>query len=251
MEAGLLGSFMVSACIFGVLLEHPASPLHQSIDDPLVRRALTGLAMGLTLAAIIYSPWGKRSGAHLNPAVTLTFLVLGKIERWDAAFYALSQFAGGLAGVAAASLVIGQPLGHSAVNFVVTVPGAAGVQAAFWAEFAICFVMMSVILSVSNAKRLSRFTGVFAAILLALFITIEAPLSGVSLNPARTLGSALPAGEFTALWVYFLAPPAGMLAAVAFYRLRRGAGGVRCAKLNHARGTRCIFRCTYGALNDQ
>ena len=80
MEAAELGIFMVSACVFTAVIWHPASAVRQSIQDPLVRRVLTGIAMALTAICIIYSPWGKRSGAHFNPSVTLTFFRLGKIE---------------------------------------------------------------------------------------------------------------------------------------------------------------------------
>lgn len=248
MEAAELGLFMISACAFTALLEHPASPVRHAIDNGTLRRALNGVAMGCTLIVLIYSPWGKRSGAHLNPSVTLTFLSLGKVERWDAVFYVLSQFAGGISGVLLAALLIGAPVRHSSVNYVVTRPGESGAIVAFWAELLISAVMMSTVLFVSNTKRWSRFTGVFAAVLLATFITVEAPLSGVSLSPARTFGSALPAGQWTALWVYFTAPPAGMILASVVYRFRRGAHAVFCAKLHHHNNERCIFRCNYAAM---
>ena len=251
MEAGALATFMISACVFSVLLEHPISPIQQSIESPLIRRALMGLAMGLTAIAIIYSPWGKQSGAHMNPSVTLTFWSLGKIESWDAAFYIASQFAGGLAGVVISYLVIGAPLSHSAVNYAATVPGPAGTSTAFWAELLISGFMMSTILFVSNTRTLNRFTGVFAGALVAAYITIEAPLSGMSMNPARTFGSALLAWDWSALWIYFTAPPLAMLFAGCAYRFRRGARRVFCAKLHHANNKRCIFRCNYGALDDE
>ena len=79
MEAAALGMFMVSACIFGVLLGHPASAIYQAVPNPLVRQILGGIAMGLTAVGIISSPWGKQSGAHMNPAFSLMFLSLGKI----------------------------------------------------------------------------------------------------------------------------------------------------------------------------
>src|SRR6185436_13047471 len=84
-EAWALGMFMISAACVTALLEHPASPVHQVIPNAFARRALIGLAMGLTAIALIYSPWGQRSGAHMNPATTLTFLRLGKITLWDTA----------------------------------------------------------------------------------------------------------------------------------------------------------------------
>ena len=123
MEAAGLAIFMISACAFGVLLEHPMSPLHQAIEEAQVRRALMGIAMGLTAIGIVYSPWGQRSGAHLNPVLTLNFLLLGKIAPWDAFFYVVSQFAGGALGVVVADAVVGFPLRHSGVNYVVTAPG--------------------------------------------------------------------------------------------------------------------------------
>jgi aquaporin Z len=249
MEASLLGAFMISACVFAVLLEHPSSALQQSIDSAILRRALMGVAMGCTLIAIVYSPWGKRSGAHLNPAVTATFLMLGKVKFWDAVFYSASQFAGGIAGVLVADFAIGPPLRHASVNYVVTVPGPAGAAMAFGVEILICSLMMGVILVASNIRRLSRWTGLFAATLLAAYITVVAPISGVSLNPARTLGSAYSAGEWTAIWVYFTAPPIAMILTAQLFRLRAGSGSIFCAKLHHENNKRCIFQCKYGELN--
>ena len=114
---------MTSACVFAALLEHPASPIHHAIASPLARRALMGIAMGLTAVGIIYSPWGQQSGAHLNPAVTLAFLRLGKIAPWDAAFYALAQFAGGLAGVALAAITFGTAVRRLDQHAVLHPPG--------------------------------------------------------------------------------------------------------------------------------
>jgi len=99
MEAAGLGIFMLAACTFATLLEHPASPVRQAISDPILRRLLIGLAMGLTAISLIYSPWGKQSGAHLNPSLTLTFWRLGKVASWDALLYIAAQFVGGMLGV--------------------------------------------------------------------------------------------------------------------------------------------------------
>ena len=104
-EAAGLGLFLLSASAFAALCEHPASSVHQAVADPAARRFLLGLAIGLTAISIIYSPWGKRSGAHLNPAVTFTFFRLGKIAAWDAVFYIVAQFAGAALGMLAAQLV--------------------------------------------------------------------------------------------------------------------------------------------------
>ncbi len=247
MEAVGLAAFMISACLFATLLEYPGSPVRQAMADPVLRRLLMGLAMGLTAVGIIYSPWGKQSGAHLNPSVTLTFLRLGKVAPWDALFYVLFQFAGGIAGVVVAVRVLGRRLGDPSVNYVATIPGPGGPSLAFLAELAISFGLMSVVLIVSNTARLARFTGLFAGVLVATYITLEAPVSGMSMNPARTFGSALSGQVWTALWIYFIAPLLGMLSAAGLYNRLWGTRGVICAKLHHHNDKRCIFRCGYQA----
>ncbi len=204
--------------------------------------------MGLTLIAIVYSPWGKRSGAHMNPAMTFTFYLLGKIERWDALLYGAAQFTGGVLGVAIAAVLLRGSVADPSVHYAVTAPGAGGSRVAFLAETAISFGMMLLVLIASNTRRLARYTGLFAGCLVAVYITLEAPLSGMSMNPARTFGSAFSAGDWRSLWVYFTAPPLGMVLAAAHYRLWRGPHAVFCAKLHHHNNQRCIFRCNYSQM---
>jgi aquaporin Z len=248
MEAAGLGIFMVSASVFTILLYHPASPALRVLPEEFPRRVLMGLAMGLTAIGIIYSPWGKQSGAHLNPAVTLTFFRLGKVAPWDAAFYVVAQFAGGVAGVALVAAVAGKLLAHPSVNYVATLPGSDGTGAAFLGEVVIASILMSVVLIVSNTQKLARYTGLFAGACVATFITFEAPISGMSMNPARTFGSAVLPQLWDSLWIYFLAPPLGMLAAAAVYlRLKHAVG---CAKLHHQNKLRCIF-CEYQAAKQK
>jgi aquaporin Z len=245
-EGALLGLFMVSACLFTALLEHPASPVRQVIADGFTRRALMGLAMGATAVTLIYSAWGKRSGAHFNPATTLTFWRLGKVESSDAVLYVLAQFAGGAAGVFLVARALPGPVSDPSVNYAATQPGSAGLAAAFAAEVGMTFLLMSVVLAVSNRPRWNRWTGLAAGACVALFITFEAPISGMSLNPARTLASALGARTFDALWIYFVAPPVGMLLAAEARRRFSGVASVLCAKYHHENSERCIFRCRYG-----
>ena len=206
MEAAGLGLFMISAGVFATLLWYPGSPLAQAVPDGILRRALMGLAMGLTATLIIYSPWGQRSGAHINPAVTLTFWRLGKVATWDAIFYVAAQFAGGLLGVLALARLLGAAFAEPPVSYVATMPGPGGVTAALVAEVVISFGLMAIVLLATNTPRLMRFTGLFAGLLVATYITFEAPLSGMSMNPARTLASALPGGLWHALWIYFVGP---------------------------------------------
>ena len=240
-EAACLGLFMISAFIFGTILEHPDSTVHQAMPDSTLRRLLMGLAMGSTAIAIIYSPWGKQSGAHINPSTTLTFFRLGKVAKWDAAFYIVAQFIGGALGATAASTLLGAWAAHPSVNYVVTAPGSSGILVAFGAEIAITFLLMTVILHVSNNAKLHKLTGLCAGALVATYITIEAPISGMSMNPARSLASAIPARYWADLWIYFTAPLIGMMTAAEVYVRHKGAHHVACAKLHHENDKRCIF----------
>jgi aquaporin Z len=240
-EAFGLGLFMVSACGFGALLFHPASPVARLIPGDLGRRALMGVAMGLTAVMNIYSPWGRRSGAHLNPAVTLTFLRLGKVKRFDAAWYIAAQFIGGLLGAGLAALLFRRWIADPSVNYVATVPGMAGLLAAFIAEVGISFLLILVVLGVSNTPRLAGLTGIVAGALVALFITFESPISGMSMNPARTTGSAAFAHLWTGSWIYFLAPVLGMLLGAECYLRVGRPRPVACAKMHHDLAVHCIF----------
>ena len=202
--------------------------------------------MGLTAVGLIYSPWGRRSGAHMNPAVTLTFLRLGRLPTLDALGYALAQFAGAALAVRIMAWLVGAPLTHAPVLYVQTLPGAAGPGWAFAAEVAISMVLMIVVLETSARKRLAPWTGVAAGLLVATWIIVEAPISGMSMNPARTLGSAAAAGHWEYLWLYATAPPLGMLLAAELHvrlarRPRAAADPPACAKLHHPMNQPCVF----------
>lgn len=206
-----------------------------------------GVAMGGTLILNVYSPWGRRSGAHSNPAVTLTFLRLGRIAPRDAAGYIAAQFTGGILGTLAAALLFRHWIADPSVNYAVTLPGIWGTAAAFAAELLISFGMMLLVLTAMGRERLAPYTGLLAGLLIAVYIALEAPISGMSMNPARSLGSALPAMRWDAIWIYFTAPLLGMLLAV---EARRATGaGLRaaCAKLHHDSRYRCIFCGHHGA----
>jgi aquaporin Z len=245
-EATELGLFMISAGLFTILLWYPKSPVPTIVPSEFVRRMLTGIAMGSTAIALIFSPLGKRSGAHFNPAVTLAFWRLGKVKNWDAVFYIIAQFAGAIVGVLVVSLFVHEALSHPKVHYAATLPGMSGMIVAFIAEFAIAFVLMSVVLRVSNTPHLARYTGLFAGALVATYITLEAPFSGMSMNPARTFGSAFVGHLWTGLWIYFTAPVLAMQLAAAVYL--HGKGTVYCAKYHHYNRHRCIFNCRFPEL---
>src|SRR5437879_7749252 len=136
MQAWALGSFMVSAGVVATLLGAPDSPVHRAIAGATWRNVAGGVAMGLTAIALIHSAWGKRSGAHMNPAVTLTFLRLGKVHGWDALFFIIAQVAGGTLGVLLVAAVLGGAFTDAPVSYAATLPGPAGPRVAFVAELA-------------------------------------------------------------------------------------------------------------------
>jgi aquaporin Z len=238
-EALGLGLFMVSAGLVATALDSPRSPLHSWIANADLRRVLAGIAMGLTAIALIYSPWGKRSGAHMNPAVTLGFLRLGRIRTRDAAFYVVAQFLGGLTGVLLVAGLLGDSFAAPPVSYAATMPGPRGLALAFGAELAISFLLLTVILEVAGHPRHSQRAGLVAGLLVALYISVEAPLSGMSMNPARSFASAAPGALWDHLWIYFVAPPLGMWLAADLYRARHGRAAP-CAKVVHDPHHPCI-----------
>jgi aquaporin Z len=241
MEVGELGLYLCVACLIATLLEHPASIVRQFVSSSLARRAMMGLAMGATAIAIVTSPWGKRSGGHLNPAITFTFFRLKKLDPWDAGFYAVAQFLGATLGVAVARYALRGALGDDSVHYAVTAPGVYGTTVAFVAELTISFILMITILITTNRKSLAPYGAYANGVLLAVYYAFEAPLSGMSTNPARTFGSAFHANYWHALWVYLVAPSIGMIiGGEVFLRCRHGALPF-CAKLHHTDNYRCIF----------
>jgi aquaporin Z len=247
MEVAEMGLYLFLTCLFATLLQHPASPIRNLISNGILRQAIMGAAVGTTVFAIVVSPWGKQSGGHFNPAITFTFYRLRKVDFWDASFYGAAQFFGATSGVAIATYILRGAPAHESVRYAVTLPGTHGSGVAFVAELAISFSLMATVLFASNHDNLARYTPYFVGALYAIYITFETPLSGMSMNPARTFGSAFHASYWHALWLYFLAPTLGMLvAAEVFLRARSGVGPY-CAKLHHANNKRCIFHHGYRA----
>lgn len=240
-EAWGLGTFMVSAGVFATLLEASGSPVREAIDSALLRRLLMGVAMGLTAIAIIYSRWGKQSGAHINPAVTLAFLRLGKIRPIDAGFYVLAQFAGGALGVVLVTLVLGNAFAAPPVYYVNTLPGVSGTAVAYATEVLMAFGLMTMIVLCLPRPAWGARIGLFAGIIVATYITLLAPLSGMSINPARTFASAAPDAVFGFLWLYFTAPVIGMLLAAELSVRVPQVGSFLSPKLCPNKDTRCIF----------
>lgn len=218
-EALGLAIFMVSACFFGAMLYAEHSPWHASLHSKIIRDLLMGLAMGSTALFIFYSPLTAPSGSQINPAVTITFLQLDKMCRYDALFYILFQLAGGTAAVYLMQLIMGDLLTSPPVNSVTTVPGKEGAGWAVVTEFLCAFITMSMVLFTQQHHLLKKYTRVFAAFLVCCWVMFAGPVSGFGMNPARSFASALPSGIWNHFWIYLFVPFAGMLLAAAFFVL--------------------------------
>ncbi len=195
----------------------PLGPL-AGVIGPGAARALTGALFGTTGMLIALSPVGKVSGAHINPIVTLAFVLRGQMRPWLGAGYVLAQLAGATAG--AALLLAWGPTGR-AVHFGATLPGSSyGPLIATLGEAVTSAALVLALFTFLGSERLRAFTPAIFPPLYAIMVYLEAPVSGTSTNPARSLGPAVVAGIGRAWWVYWAGPVAGALVGLAVLRLR-------------------------------
>ena len=218
------------SCVIAMM--SPASPLSQWIPSDALRRFITGALFGLTGTAVTLSPLGRSSGAHINPAVTLAFWLERKIAPSTAACYVLAQLAGAALGAAILRFwgAWGAPLRYG-----VTLPGAgvAPWQAVAY-EAGVTFALVTTIFVLLARPATRRFTAWSMSPLFAVLVWLEAPLTGTSANPARSLGPAWANGVWHDAWIYVAGPVLGAVLAVALIQLELwGAARVREARLAH------------------
>jgi aquaporin Z len=215
LAAEFLGTaLLVAIGLSFVILDFGAgSPMPNILPSAGLRRLLTGFLFGSTGALIALSPLGRISGAHINPVVSMAFWVKGKLRGTHALGYALSQLAGAIAG--SLPLLAWGRIGRS-VDFGATQPGG-GVWLALLGEAATTFAMILLLLFFVSHKPIRRFTPALFPFLYAVMVFLEAPVSGTSTNPARSLGPAVLSGDWRAWWVYWAGPLLGALLAVAVH----------------------------------
>ena len=214
-----LGIFMISACFFSAILFSRHNNWSELLPGTFVKNLVMGILMAGTALYIFHSRLTSPSGSHINPAVTVTFLRLGKMCRYDAMFFVVFQLIGGTASVVIAEVFLGHLLTDPPVNYAVTIPGKSGIWWAAAVEFLIAFSTMTMVLFTSAHPKLQRYTRVFSATLVFCWVVIAGPVSGFGMNPARSFASALPSGMWNSYWIYLVVPFAGMLSAAEFFLL--------------------------------
>ena len=227
-----LGTFvLLVAGISSIVLGFSAGPLSTALGSDATRLLFVVACWGGTVTLLVYSPVGRASGAHVNPAVTLAFLVEGRVRPGDAVAFVAAQLLGGFAAMALLAAAWGERL--AAVGTGVTHPGAAfGPAAAFASELLTTGALVFLIFVFLGHERLVPFTGLAAGLFIAVGARATAAISGTSLNPVRSLAPAVAARDFADLWIYLVAPAAGALLGVAAHRLTARPRPA-CAKLFH------------------
>ena len=213
--------FMIASCGTAVLFHHPASPVRQFLgESKLLRRTVQAFVIGIFLLFILFNPAGKRSGSHINPAVTLSFRYLGKISAADAFWYITFQCIAAVISGFTLYQLLQTWYPHFDVNYNLSAPKPekGGWPVAFLAEFIISAILMLVTLTTLHSERFRKKNGLFNIGLIMLYIIVEAPFSGMSTNPARSLGTAAGALNFSYYWLYVVSPISAMLLTTIVFR---------------------------------
>jgi aquaporin Z len=212
----LLGGLSAICLDFG-----PHSAIARHVPSHSARLLITGLLFAGSGSLVAISPLGRRSGAHLNPAVTIAFWLRGNVHPHDVLGYCVSQFAGAVVGAVAVGLL----WGHTAavVLYGTTLPGdgldglqAAGVETLMTAALVLAILLMT------SSSLTARWTPLMAWLLIAALVWQGAPYTGTSLNPARSFGPALRAHHLHLYWVYVAGPLAGAVLGAWLHRLLPG-----------------------------
>ncbi len=218
-------------------------PMSHWIENPSLRLLLTGFCFAGSGSLVAISPLGRLSGGHINPSVSLAFWLDGKMLFHDFVGYVVAQILGGMMG---AAILVGVWKKHAlSVHNGMTLPGQGwSIGQAFGAEVFLTGLLVLLIFIFVSSRRLMRWTPLMTWIVVAMMVWLEAPISGTSLNAARSFGPALVSGVWTDQWIYAVAPLLGGFLGWAVFRLGAKAGReVLTGKLFHASNYRTVFKC--------
>jgi aquaporin Z len=218
-------------------------PMAQWIPDHSTRLLITGLCFAGTGSLVAISPLGRLSGGHINPSVSLAFWLHGKMRFGDFVSYVVAQILGGMVG--AVALAWAWRHYAASVQNGMTAPGAGwALWEVFDWEVAMTALMVFMIFFFVSSRRLMRWTPMMNWLLVATMVWLEAPISGTSLNPARSFGPALVSGIWNDQWIYMIAPPLGGMLGLALFRATAPAAReALTGKLFHAPNYRSVFKC--------
>ena len=203
----VFGGLSVVIAMFG-----DGTPVARIVPSETLRMIVSALLFGAIGSSIAVSAVGKESGAHINPAVTMGFWLMRKLDARATAGYVVAQLLGAFVG--AIPLLAWGPMGRS-VAFGATLPGAGySTFAVVMGEVLATFGLITTLCIFLGFRRLRRYTPLVIPFVYAVMVPLESPISGTSTNPARTLGPALISGRWDGWWIYWVGPVVGTLVAV-------------------------------------
>ena len=244
-EAAGTALFVLGALSIVALVLGDGSPVDQILGSESTRLLAAGLLVGACVSLIVISPLGRLSGAHLNPAVTLAFGVLGRVSGHDVVGYLLAQLAGALAGAVAFRVLWGSvadSVDGGVTHPTVATPVAVGMETGMTA------LLVTMILAFVSRERLTRWIPLMLWPLLGVLIWRGAPYTGTSLNPARSAGPAVAFVDLADLWLYLVAPTFGALAVAVLWRRGHLSRHPKTAKLFHDPRYACSFASDLPAM---
>jgi aquaporin Z len=181
-----------------------------------LRLLLLGVIFAVIIILIAISPIGRRSGAHINPAVTLAFRITGHVHPHDLGGYWAGQFAGGLLGAGLLRAAWGSAA--ASLDYGALQPSV-GTLEAIGLEAVMTGALVLAMFAFLSSPRTARWTPVAAGAAVALTIWLGAPATGTGINPARTFGPNIVAGDYRSWWVYFVGPAVGAAVVAAVWGL--------------------------------
>ena len=225
-------------------LETWKHPLISDLPGYPHRTVILGIVLWITLNLLIYSPLGAFSGAQMNPAITIAYWRIKRINTINTIGYITSQFIFGTLALLFSVFVLGKNFTENPIHYAPVRPGILGVWSTGFLHLIISFFLMILVLKFSNTPKLKKWTGFAAATFSTFSLLLVTPLTTLALNPVRSIISAIPAGEWKPLTAYLVFPVLGMLIAVEIYRQLttknpRTFPAVACCKLNHQHTYTC------------
>jgi aquaporin Z len=206
------GALLLGGLSFVILAFGAGSPIAALVPSVTLRQVSTGFLFGCVGMAVALSPVGEVSGAHINPAVTLGVLLMGKLKPRPAFGYVVAQVSGATLGCV--PLLAWGGMGRS-ISFGATLPGPGySTLTVLVGEVATTFGLVASLCVFRSLRELRRFTLLMIPFLYAIMVPLEASISGTSTNPARSLGPAIVSVDYTGWWIYWVGPLLGTVVAI-------------------------------------